>query len=101
MSRERFGPLHERSFRLLFSATTITTLGDGLGHIALAFAVLDIPGADATDLGLVLATRSLFQSVVVIGGGVLSDRLPRNLVLVGASLTQGAAQAATALVVVT
>jgi len=31
-----------------------------------------------------------------VGGGVLSDRLPRNLVLVGAALVQGAAQAATA-----
>lgn len=100
MARERFGPLHERPYRLLFSATTITTLGDNLGHIALAFAVLGIPGGDATDLGLVLATRSLFQSVVVIGGGVLSDRLPRNVVLVGASLTQGTAQAFTAALVI-
>jgi MFS family permease len=32
----------------------------------------------------------------VVGGGVLSDRLPRNLVLVGASVVQGSAQAATA-----
>jgi len=99
--RGRLGPLQERQFRLLFSATTVTTFGDGMGHIALAFAVLDLPGAGAAELGLVLATRSLFQSVVVIGGGVLSDRLPRNLVLVGASLIQGAAQALTAALVLT
>ena len=99
--RNRVGPLRERQFRLLFSATTVTTLGDNFGYIALAFAVLDLPGGDAGELGLVLATRSLFQSVVLIGGGVLSDRLPRNLMLTGASLIQGTAQALTAAVVVT
>lgn len=97
--RQRLGALRERDFRLLFSATTVTTLGDNLGHIALAFAVIRLPGGSATDLGLVLGTRSLFQSVVVIGGGVLSDRLPRNVVLVGASLIQGTAQALTAALV--
>lgn len=99
--RQRLGALRERDFRLLFSATTVTTLGDSLGFIALAFAVLGLPGGGATDLGLVLATRSLFESVVVIGGGVLSDRLPRNVVLVGASLIQGTAQALTAALVLT
>lgn len=97
----RLGPLVERDFRLLFSATTITTLGDSLGHFALAFAVLDLPGAGARELGIVLAVRSLFQSVVVVFGGVLADRLPRHLVLVGASLIQGTAQAAVAALVLT
>jgi MFS family permease len=36
------------------------------------------------------------EALVFVFGGVLSDRLPRNLVLVGASLVQGAAQALTA-----
>ena len=86
--------LQERDFRLLFSATTITTVGDRLGGIALIFAVLEF--GSATDLGLVLAARMAVEAVVLLGGGVLSDRLPRNLVLVGASLTQGVAQAITA-----
>jgi len=101
MRRDRFGPLHERQFRLLFSATTITTLGDYLGNFALVFAVLDLPGAGAGELGIVLAVRAVFQSVVVVFGGVLADRLPRNLVLVGASLIQGLAQALTAALVLT
>src|SRR4029077_620691 len=54
--KERLGPLAERDFRLLFSATTVTTLGDSVGNIALVFAVLHF--GSATDLGLVLATRS-------------------------------------------
>ena len=92
--RERLGALQERDFRLLFTGTLITTIGDRLAGIALAFAVLDI--SSATALGIVFAVRQGVQALVVVGGGVLSDRLPRNLVLTGASIVQGAAQAATA-----
>jgi MFS family permease len=95
--RDRLGALAERDFRLLFTATTITTVGDRLAGIALAFAVLEF--GSATDLGIVLGVRQAVEALVLVGGGVLSDRLPRNLVLVGASLVQAAAQAATAGVV--
>jgi predicted MFS family arabinose efflux permease len=97
--RERLGALSEREFRLLFTATTITTIGDRLGGIALAFAVLDLPGGTATDLGIVLAVRQGVNAAVVLAAGVVADRLPRNLVLGGASVTQGAAQALTAALV--
>src|SRR6478672_6563708 len=96
---KRLGALQERDFRLLFAGTTITTMGDRLAGIALAFAVLDM--ASATALGIVFAVRQGVQALVVVGGGVLSDRIARNLVLVGASLVQGAAQAATAVCVLT
>ncbi|HZO62973.1 MAG TPA: MFS transporter [Gaiellaceae bacterium] len=94
--RERLGPLVEREYRLLFAATTITTLGDAIAAIALAFAVLDLHGAGATDLGIVIATRQGANAAVLVLGGVLSDRLPRQRVLAAASLVQGGAQAATA-----
>jgi MFS family permease len=96
MSRFLRGPLLEREFRLLFGATTITTFGDQLGGLALVFAVLDLPGGNATKLGIVLAARLAVESLVVLAGGVLADRLPRSVVLVGASLLQGGAQAGTA-----
>jgi MFS family permease len=96
---QRLGALQERDFRLLFAGTTITAIGDRLAGIALAFAVLDM--ASATALGIVFAVRQGVQALVVVGGGVLSDRIPRNLVLVGASLVQGSAQAATAACVLT
>jgi MFS family permease len=95
--RGRFGALQEREFRLLFSATTITTAGDRLAGIALAFAVVET--GTATDLGLVFAARQGMQAIVVVFGGVVSDRLPRNRVLAGAALVQGVAQVATAAVV--
>ena len=97
--RERLGALRERDFRLLFAGTTITTAGDRVAGIALAFAVLEV--GSVTDLGIVLGVRQAVEAVVLVFGGVLSDRLPRNLVLVGASLLQGAAQTATAVVVLT
>jgi hypothetical protein len=95
--RGRFGALQEREFRLLFAATTITTAGDRLAGIALAFAVIEI--GTATDLGLVFAARQGTQALVVLFGGVLSDRLPRNRVLAGAALVQGVSQVGTAAVV--
>jgi MFS family permease len=91
---DRLGALVEREYRLLFSATLVTSVGDAVAQIALAFAVLDVGGA--TDLGIVFAVRQGANAAVLLLGGVLSDRLPRNRVLVGASLVQGAAQAATA-----
>jgi predicted MFS family arabinose efflux permease len=97
----RTGPLAERDFRLLFAATTVTTVGDKVAFIALAFAILELPGTSATDLGLVLAARQAVEALVLLGGGVLSDRLPRHLVLVGASLVQAGAQAMTATLVLT
>jgi hypothetical protein len=87
------GPLVERDFRLLFSATTVSGLGDALASIALAFAVLHV--GSAAGLGIVFATRQGVEVIVLVFGAVLSDRLPRNLVLVGASLVQASAQAAT------
>ena len=94
--RERLGALAERPFRRLFSATTISTFGDAVEHVALAFAVLALPGAGPGDLGLVLAARTVVNTLVVVGGGVVSDRVPRNIVLVGSSLVMGASQAVTA-----
>ena len=93
----RLGALRERDFRLLFTATTITTLGDRIASIALVFAVLEI--GSATELGLVLGARSVAEAAILLFGGVLSDRLPRNLVLVGASLVQAAAQTGTAIAI--
>jgi hypothetical protein len=95
----RWGPLREREYRYLFAATLSTSLGDAVGTIALAFAVLDVAGATA--LGLVLGARQAASAAVLVFGGVLSDRARRNLVLVGASVVQGAAQGAMAFAVLT
>src|SRR2546421_85135 len=92
--RRHAGALAERDFRLLFAATTVTTAGDAIALVALAFAVLQV--GSASSLGYVLGASKAVQAVVLLLGGVVADRLPRHLVLVGASPLQGAAQAATA-----
>jgi MFS family permease len=98
----RLAPLAERPYRLFFSAATISTLGDSVAGIALAFAVLDLTGTPKPlYLAAVFAGRQLANGALVLYGGVLSDRLPRNRILVGAAIGQGAAQAATAAVVLT
>jgi MFS family permease len=76
----------------------VSTLGDAVADIALVFAVLEVSDS-AGALGLVLAGRSAMEVAGILFGGVLADRLPRNVVLAGACTVQAAAQGATALLV--
>ncbi len=91
------GLLQHRSYRWLVSGTTVSSLGSAITPVALAFAVLDL-GGSATDLGLVVAAYALAEVVTVLFGGVLGDRLPRQLMMQGSSaveaLTQGVVAAA-------
>jgi len=85
-------PLRVRNFRLLFAGRTISFFGTNLVPIALAFAVLDLTGS-ATDTGLVFAARTLAQISTLLVGGVIADRLPRQLVMIGSDTTNLAVQA--------
>lgn len=67
----------ERNFRLLFLARFISNVGNGIGPIALAFGVLDLAGANATSLSLVMAARTLPLILFVLFGGVIADRYGR------------------------
>ena len=86
------GLLRHRDYRLLVSGATVSSLGGSIAPVALAFAVLDL-GGSATDLGLVVAAYALAEVVTVLFGGVLGDRLPRQVMMQGSSaaafLTQG------------
>ena len=85
-------PLRHRNFRLLVTGTTTSALGNAITPVALAFAVLDL-GGSATQLGLVVAVFALAEVATVLFGGVLGDRVPRQLMLEGSAaacvLTQG------------
>jgi MFS family permease len=98
--RGRLGALAERNFRLVFSSTTISALGDGVTTVALAFAVLQITDRPAA-LGLVIAARQASAAAITVAAGVWADRLPRHLVLVAAATVQGAVQAVAGTLVVT
>jgi MFS family permease len=87
-------------FRLLVAGRTITMAGNSVAPIALAFAVLDLTGS-ASDLGIVVGVRSLANVVFILFGGVIADRLPRQLVMVGTSILACLTQAAVAAAVLT
>jgi MFS family permease len=74
--------LRNRNFALLFSARSISYFGTYLAPIAVAFAVLDLTGS-ATDTGIAFACWTLAQISTLMMGGVVSDRLPRRLVMIG------------------
>ena len=91
----RLGALQERQFRLLWTGQAVSAFGDGLYPVALAFAVVRLSGS-AADLGFVFMAVLIPRVVLVLGGGVFADRLPRQRVMVGADLLRFVMQALTA-----
>ena len=91
-------PLRHATFRWLLAARTTALLGNAVAPVALAFAVLDLTGS-ATDLGLVVAARSVTNVALLLLGGVLADRFSRRTLLVGSSWAAGLTQALVATLV--
>jgi predicted MFS family arabinose efflux permease len=87
------GVLRLREFRLLLGAQAVSMVGDRMVGIALAFAVLEL-GGSATEVGIVLACRTVPLVATLLVGGVVADRVSRRAVMVVADLsrlvTQGA-----------
>ncbi len=67
-------------FALLWIGQTISTLGDGVSGIALAWLVLLLTGS-ATAMGLVIAVQILPTVLLLLMGGVTADRFSRRLVM--------------------
>lgn len=93
MSRSAsLAPLGERNFAWYFSSRLVNTLGAMMANIALTFAVLDIDGR-AIAIGYVLAAHTIPMILLLLFGGVISDRFPRALVMqisnVASALSQG------------
>jgi MFS family permease len=86
--------LRLRDFRLVFGAAVVSLLGDGVAPLALTFAVLDLTGSP-TDLGVVLAARTVGLVGSLLIGGVIADRFSRRSVMVGGDLVRLAAQGVT------
>jgi MFS family permease len=92
---ERFGPLRERPFRLLWLGRTGSSIGNSLIPVALAFAVLEI-GGGASGLGIVLACFTLGGAAFTLVGGVWADRMPRRAVMISSDLVRLGTQSTTA-----
>ncbi len=90
---ERLTVLRLRDLRYVFSASLVSQFGDGVINVALAFAVLDLTGS-ASDLGIVIAARTVAQVSALLFGGVVADRASRRAVMMSADITRFGAQVA-------
>ncbi len=93
-------PLRQHAFRVLFAGRLVSVAGSTVAPVALAFAVLDL-GGSATALGVVLAAGIVPQVVLLLVGGVIADRLPRGRVMVASNVVSAAAQATSAVLLIT
>lgn len=92
--------LKNRGFVWYLTARSVSLLGSTMAPVALAFAVLDLSNGPLA-LALVLAGRTGAFSVFVLYGGVISDRLPRRLVLQASHIAAAATQGMAALLFLT
>lgn len=90
-----FGPLADRNFRVFYAGYSTSLLGSAMSPIAVNFALLD-RGVTASGLGLVLAAGVVPQVLLMIGAGVLADRLGRRPLMLGADIGRMAVMSATA-----
>ncbi|GAA1939506.1 MFS transporter [Nocardioides hwasunensis] len=93
-------PLAERNFAWYFSSRLVNTLGAMMANIALTFAVLDIDGR-AIAIGQVLAAHTIPMILLLLWGGVISDRFPRAVVLQVSNVLSALSQGAIAVLVLT
>src|SRR5215831_17555547 len=74
-------PFANRDFRLLFTGSSISVLGDQFTLLALPWLVLKLTG-DPQQLGFVLALMALPLAVFLLVGGAVVDRMsPRKVLL--------------------
>jgi MFS family permease len=101
LSRVRLlAPLRHREFRLLWSGMCVSLLGDGVFLVAMAWQVYALSNAP-TALALVGVTMTVPTIVFLLLGGVVSDRLDRRRIMLGADLARGLAVGLMALLALT
>jgi MFS family permease len=98
--RRRLGALQEHRFRLLWTAHSLSAVGDSMIVVAVAFAALEI-GGSPTAVGLVFAAGLVPRAALMLVGGVWADRLPRQLVMLTSDLVRGISQAVGAALLLT
>jgi len=97
--RDDLSLLRDGRFALLLAARTIAMLGSAFAPVALAFGILHLPGGNPRMLSIVLACESIPLVAFLLLGGVIADRLPRSLVMLGALLLGTLAFSALALLI--
>lgn len=85
-----FMPLRRPDFGLLWSGLTISLIGDGIFFVALPLQVFAITD-DAAALSVVLISWTLPSVLLLVWGGLLSDRFERRTMLGVGNAMQGLA----------
>jgi hypothetical protein len=83
-----FRALAHRSFALLWTGQTISSVGDSVYQVVLVWWVLVHTGA-ARAMGTVLLCQRIPALVLLLLGGVMVDRLPRVWLMLLSDLTRG------------
>jgi DHA3 family tetracycline resistance protein-like MFS transporter len=99
----RFGvlrPLRNRDFAMLWCGHTISLLGDGVYLVTVAWQAYELSNTP-TALSLVGAAWTLPTVLLLIPGGVLSDRFDKRLLMVGADVLRTVAIGAVAILSLT
>jgi len=79
--------LRSRDFRLLWLGQSASVIGDALVVIAIGLYVTRLTG-NPSDVGIVLAAYSLPLVAFVLVGGVVADRMPRQLVMLATDVVR-------------
>ena len=84
-----------RDFRLLWSARTVSLIGDGAFLVALGWRTTTLTGS-ATSLAIVLMAHSIALLATVLIGGALADRYSRRGMMIASDLARVAIMGALA-----
>ncbi|TMB93923.1 MAG: MFS transporter, partial [Chloroflexi bacterium] len=69
-------------FRNLWTATTLSLLGDMFSYVAFAWLVLQLTGSGLA-LGTVLVVQAVPRALLMLVGGALADRISPRLTMLG------------------
>jgi MFS family permease len=93
-------PLGVRNFRLLWIGQSLSMVGDQFKFVALSWLVLSLTGRSGA-LGSVLMLQAIPRSILMIFGGVASDRLHPRTVMLASDLLRALVVATFAVLVAT
>ncbi len=82
--------LHSRPFALLWTGQTISALGDGAFVTALSWQALQLTGS-AMAMGMVVLAQTLPMILLLLLGGVVADRFPRQQVMLWSDASRAVA----------
>ncbi len=92
--------LRSRDFRLLWLSQSVSMIGDALVVIAIGLYVTRLTGSPS-DVALVLACYAAPLVAFVLIGGVIADRLPRQVVMVSSDLARAVLHGTLAVLIAT